>query len=177
VRAWQGESFMVADELLGDTVASTLTATGSVRTTWHPEPEQAPEDVEDLPTEPLEVDAPKLVYNQNEGVLTYSGGVQAVQGLRVIRCQELDARQAEGGGVGEITCRGQVLIDDKKSGNTVAGDVAVYNPTSRTARVTGRPVILKDSKGTEIRGPVVVYDFATATAQIQSEPADDIETP
>ncbi|TNF79424.1 MAG: LPS export ABC transporter periplasmic protein LptC [Acidobacteria bacterium] len=177
VRAWQGENFMLADELLGDTTASTLTATGSVRTTWHPEPEKTPKDVEGLPAEPLEVDAPKLVYDQKAGVLTYSGGVQAVQGLRLIRCQELLANQAEGGGVGEITCRGQVLIDDKKSGNTVAGDVAVYNPTSRSARVTGRPVVLKDSKGTEIRGPVVVYDFVTATAQIQSEPEDEIESP
>jgi lipopolysaccharide transport protein LptA/LPS export ABC transporter protein LptC len=177
VRAWQGENFMVADELLGDTTASTLTATGAVRTTWHPEPDQeVSEDVNNLPAEPLEVDAPKLVYDQKEGVLTYSGGVQAVQGLRVIKCTELFAHQAEGGGVGEITCKGQVLIDDKKSGNTVAGDVAVYNPTSRTARVTGRPVILKDSKGTEIRGPVVVYDFVTATAQIQSEPADEVES-
>jgi lipopolysaccharide transport protein LptA len=178
VRAWQGESFMLADELLGDTTASTLTATGTVRTTWHPEPDQeVSEDVSNLPAEPLEVTAPKLVYNQDEGLLTYSGGVTAVQGLRVIRCKELDAAQAEGGGVGEITCSGQVLIDDKKSGNTVAGDVAVYNPTSRTARVTGRPVILKDSKGTEIRGPVVVYDFASATAQIQSEPPDDQQQP
>jgi len=178
VRAWQGESFMLADELLGDTTASTLTATGTVRTTWHPEPDQeVSADVDSLPAEPLEVTAPKLVYNQDAGLLTYSGGVTAVQGLRVIRCKELDAAQAEGGGVGEITCRGQVFIDDKKSGNTVAGDVAVYNPTSRTARVTGRPVILKDSKGTEIRGPVVVYDFATATAQIQSEPADEQQEP
>jgi lipopolysaccharide transport protein LptA len=178
VRAWQGESFMLADELLGDTAASTLTATGTVRTTWHPEPDQeVSNDVEGLPSEPLEVNAPKLVYNQEEGLLTYSGGVTAIQGLRVIRCNELDAAQAEGGGVGEITCRGQVLIDDKKSGNTVAGDVAVYNPKSRKVRVTGRPVILKDSKGTEIRGPVVEYDFATATAQIQSEPADDQQQP
>ncbi|MGB5815138.1 MAG: LptA/OstA family protein [Thermoanaerobaculia bacterium] len=175
VRAWQGESFMLADELLGDTTTSTLTATGAVRTVWRPEPDQVSADVEDLPAEPVEITAPKLVYNQEEGLVTYSGRVQAVQGLRVMRCDEVLASQAEEGGVDEITCRGHVLIDDKKSGNTVAGDVAVYNPTSRKVRVTGRPVILKDSKGTEIRGPVVEYDFVTGTAQILSEPAAEDE--
>ena len=179
VRAWQGENFLLADELLGDVEQARLTASGSVRTVWRPEPEASsldPSDDGQQEGEPLEVTAQKLVYERDEGLMTYSGGSRAQQAGRIIRCTELRLREGDREGFDELLCEGAARLEDPEKGKTVTGDRVLYIPNGSTARIVGRPVVMRDVNGTEIRGRILIYNFDSGTAEIQIETVPDISS-
>ena len=172
VRAWQGENFLVSEELRGEPEAERLEATGQVKTVWRPQPDEAGEEGDSLPPEPLEVTADKMVFNRPENLLTYTGNVRAVQLKRSLRCGEIQLYLGEEGGFDRMICKGDVFLQDGESGNSVRGDKATYRPGARTVEVEGTPVVLRDPDGTQIQGKTLVYDFETATAQIKSAPSE-----
>lgn len=177
VRAWQGENFLVSDELRGEPDTERVEATGQVKTVWRPQPDQTGTEDQSLPPEPLEVTADEMVFDRAENLLLYTGNVRAVQLKRSLRCEEIQLYLGEDGGFDRMICEGSVHLQDGESGNSVQGEKATYRPGDRTVEVEGSPVILRDPDGTQIQGKTLVYDFETATAQIKSAPATNLELP
>ena len=169
VRAWQGENFLVSDELRGEPETSRVTATGRVKTVWRPDPDQADEAGE-LPPEPLEVTADEMVFDRDENILLYRGTARAVQLQKSLRCDEIQLFLAEDGGFDMMTCEGSVVLEDGESGNTVLGDKANYRPGDDRAEVEGSPVVVRDRDGLQLQGKTLIYDFTTATAWMKSAP-------
>jgi lipopolysaccharide export system protein LptA len=169
VRAWQGENFLVSDELRGEPETSRVTATGRVKTVWRPDSDQADEAGE-LPPEPLEVTANEMVFDREENILLYRGAARAVQLQKSLRCDEIQLFLGEDGGFDMMICEGSVFLEDGESGNTVVGERATYRPGDDRAEVEGTPVVLRDSDGMQLQGKTLIYDFTTATAWMESAP-------
>lgn len=161
VRAWQGENLLFADELQGDELAQKLTATGNVRTQWIPTTDAKGG------AGPVQVSAGGMVYAQADGHLVYRGSVKALEGKRLLQCDEMtvklnDERRAE-----ELHCRGNTHIEDRDRGQVVDGDDARYTFGGRKVEVEGKKVQLKDAAGRTISGRRILYDFTEGTAQVQ----------
>jgi lipopolysaccharide export system protein LptA len=170
VRAWQGKNLILADQLRGEQKSGTMTASGSVKTVWFSEttdsdaPDQpAPqpavaEGVVDSGTkseenvftidgsEPIEVTADLMRYNEADGQLLYSGNVSVLQAGRILSCQEMEvetATSAEGKTEAErLLCQGSARLLDPNFGRTIEGDRAVYHLDSSEVEFYGTPVIL-----------------------------------
>lgn len=179
VRAWRGDDLVVADELLGDEPEGRVVATGHVRTLFHPEEtdERDPEPATDgaaggepRPDEaPLEVEAAEMVYRRPERLLVYTGDVVALQEGRTVTCREMEVELAQGGGIGEVTCTGDVRVVEPVEGRTLEGHRAVYDPEARTILVTaaeGARVTLRDAGGNELTGPQMRYDLETGEVRV-----------
>lgn len=179
VRAWRGDDLVVADELLGDEPEGRVVATGHVRTLFHPEEtdERDPEPATDgaaggeprLDEAPLEVEAAEMVYRRPERLLVYTGDVAAVQEGRTVTCREMEVELALGGGIGEVTCTGDVRVVEPVEGRTLVGHRAVYDPEARTILVTaaeGGKVTLRDASGNELTGPEMKYDLETGQVRV-----------
>jgi lipopolysaccharide export system protein LptA len=179
VRAWQGENFMLAEEMRGEAENSSLTATGKVKTVWRQSrDDKSDESVPQLSAdEPLEVTAAKFVYDRTARRVTYSGGARAVQGKRTLRCTEIKLLLGESSGFEELRCEGSTRIEDAESGNTVTGERAIYLPDVERVRVFGNPVIMRDGKGGVLQGKVLIYDFKAATARLQSSAEEELSAP
>ncbi len=173
VRAWQGENFLVSDELRGEPETSRVSASGRVKTVWRPAPEEGAESGA-LPPVPLEVTADEMLFDRPENLLLYTGNARAVQLQKSLRCQEIQLYLGEEGGFDKMICEGSVYMQDGESGNSVSGERATYRPGEETVEVDGSPVVLRDSDGTRIEGKTLIYDFETATAQIKSAPPEPL---
>jgi lipopolysaccharide transport protein LptA len=173
VRAWQGENFLVSDELRGEPGSSRVQATGSVKTVWRPEAESDAE-AQALPAAPLEVTANEMLFDRQQNLIVYSGAARAVQLQKSLRCNEIRLFLAEEGGFEKMICEGSVQMQDAESGNSVIGERATYRPGEEKVEVDGSPVVLRDSDGTQIQGKTLIYDFATATAQVRSVPQEPL---
>ena len=175
VRAWRGDDLLVANRLLGEESEGRLVASGDVRTVWRPDEEppehggeaSAPGD-RDGPTAdgPLEATADELVYERAERLLVYTGDVVAEQAERVLRCQEMEVHLsregAPGGGVRELVCTGEALLEDPANGRTLVGHRLVYDPEARLFEAVGAEggaVTLEDATGNVIEGPRMIYDI------------------
>jgi lipopolysaccharide transport protein LptA len=173
VRAWQGENFLVSDELRGEPETSRVSASGRVKTVWRPAPEDGAESGA-LPQVPLEVTADEMLFDRPENLLLYTGNARAVQLQKSLRCQEIQLYLGEEGGFDKMICEGSVYMQDGESGNSVSGERATYRPGEETVEVDGSPVVLRDSEGMRIEGKTLIYDFETATAQIKSAPPEPL---
>jgi len=164
VQAVQGESLLFADLLEGDQSAGTARASGKVRTIWR-DPGAASGGPENLTI----ASADQLDYDRKAGELRYSGNVQVRQQSREIRAEatrvELDEHQQ----ARRMFATGAIRIDDHESGRTIEGAEADYDFTTRSAIVTGEPVVIHDRDGTILRGRRALFDVATGAAKILSE--------
>jgi lipopolysaccharide transport protein LptA/LPS export ABC transporter protein LptC len=164
VRAWRGENLLLAPEVKGDQETHQLTATGGVKTLWFPTQEQADKAAGKKPgtagaaaRNPIQVVANDLAYQQEAGMLLYTGKVRVDQDGRVLTCQRLevdldDDRQAE-----TMTCTGDTRLNDPKAGRRIEGQRAVYHVERRQIDVFGDPVVMRDREGNQVRGRRAVY--------------------
>lgn len=178
VRAWRGDDLLLADSLRGDEAEGRLTATGDVRTLFVPEEGGArdgePEGGDGGAGEPglgapLEVEAEELVYHRRERLLVYTGEVVAEQEGRTVSCRTMDVTLAEGGGIDELVCTGDVRVIEPEEGRTLAGERAVYRPEERTVVVEageGGRVVLRDRQGNEIDGLRMEYDLDSGQVRV-----------
>lgn len=164
VQAWQGESFVTADRLIGGADGN-LNGEGNVKTVLEQRPEEG-EPVE--PTVPVEVTSAEFSYKRKEGLLSYLGSPKVHQAGRFMSCSELDIYLGDDSELDRLFCRGNALIDDQVGGHRVTGSEAVYRPGDSTVEVFGSPVTLVHPNGTTIQGQKVIYDFETAKAQVVS---------
>ena len=176
VRAWPGQNFMQADEMVGEEETSRLTASGRVKTVVRSDDNPSEEGTEatedEVPREPLEVTSEEMVYERPLRLIVYSGNARAVQAKKTIRCQEIHLQLAEEGGFEEMSCEGTTRVEDAENGNTLTGERAVYFPDDRVIEVSGSPVVLRDSKGTTLQGRVLIYDVETGRARMRTDPPD-----
>lgn len=174
VRAWRGESLLLADELRGERKdgAEVLTANGGVRTVWTGAPAVAGGAEAD--GVPVEVTARTMTYRRplgrEEGTVVYREQVRAEQGERVLVCRDLEIDLDEEGQAERMTCTGQVRLEDRAAGNTATGERAVYELGARTVDITGEPVVLTRADGSEIAGRRVLYEVDAGRARVLSGP-------
>jgi lipopolysaccharide export system protein LptA len=167
VRAWQGEDFVIADELIGETRGDILRAKGRVKTVIKSRrPEDEPATREERA--PIEVTAGELVYSRPERLLRYGGSPVARQAGRILRCEDLELVMDEESELERLICRRSVVIEDPAEKRLVKGDLAIYDPGSSLLEVSGRPAVMRDPEGSEVRGSVVVYDLETGVASVKS---------
>ena len=178
VRAWRGDSLLLAAELRGDRDggAEVLTAGGGVRTVWTG---RAGEDGgegtaggPDGPEEPIEVSARTMVYRRPagspRGTVVYSGAVTSEQGERTLACEELEIELDDDGRAERMTCTGAVRLEDRATGNVAAGERAVYDLGGRAIEITGDPVKLTKGDGGAVEGRRVLYEVDAGRARVLS---------
>jgi lipopolysaccharide transport protein LptA len=116
-----------------------------------------------------------LAYQQEAGMLLYTGKVRVDQDGRVLTCQRLevdldDDRQAE-----TMTCTGDTRLNDPKAGRRIEGQRAVYHVERRQIDVFGDPVVMRDREGNQVRGRRAVYflddDKVEVKGQDEAAPA------
>lgn len=164
VRAWQGESFLLADRLRILENGARLVGEGAVKTVWRP----SPEDEEQR--QPLEVNAEKFVYAREQRQLNYSIEVRAHESGRTVHCDELEVLMDTDRRVESLLCEGEAEIDDPVNGRNVKGDEALYTPGDRLVLISGTPVILEQRDGTSMEGRRLRYNLDTGEVRILSEP-------
>lgn len=164
VQAVQGETLLFADRLTGDEPSGKSSASGKVRTIWK---DPAREGSAEPSTTVIQAEA--LDYTRGGRELRYRGGVQIRQGSREIRAEECAVELDEQQRARRVRAQGKVRIEDRVSGRTVEGDAADYDLESRTAVVTGEPVVLREKSGTVLQGRRALFDLATGTARLLSE--------
>jgi lipopolysaccharide transport protein LptA len=173
VRAWQGKNLLIADTLRGDDDADgqRLSATGSVRTVWVPEP-AATEAEGDAPPAPVEVTSRSLRYREAADELVYEGAVRAEQLERELACRRLVVELTPEGEAERMVCTGNARLDDRELGNAARGETAVYDLAARTVTMTGDPVVLRRGDGGVVQGREVVYTIDTGKVVVGKERAD-----
>ncbi len=177
VRAWRGDSLLLADQLLGDDAQQRLSANGRVRTVWAT-PVSAGANGAPAAQAPIEVDSELLSYLRDRDQLVYDGGVELRQGGRTISCRKLAVELAAGGRAERMICQDQVRMADAASGRRAQGDRAVYTLGAETIEIFGDEVKLIDAGNNSMQGRYLVYDLATDKFRLSSRvPAGVTESP
>lgn len=175
VRAWRGENLLLAPELKGDKAADQLTATGGVKTLWFPTRKQAPGSAKPAAgtgqqrPSLVQVVANEMNYQDQKGVLIYTGNVRVDQEGKTLACQrlevEMDAeRQAE-----TMTCTGDTKVNDPKVGRRIEGQRAVYHVDRRQVEVFGDPVVMNDKEGNQVRGKRALYYIDDGKVEVKGK--------
>ncbi len=164
VRAWQGESFLLADQLRSLDDGARLVGEGAVKTVWKPRADD-PEG-----RSPIDVDAEEFVYQREERRLDYSGKVRAHEAGRTLRCNDLEILLDAERRIDSLRCEGDAVVDDPVNGRIVRGSEAIYTPGDRLVLISGEPVVLEQRDGTEMEGRRLRYDLDTGQVRILSEP-------
>lgn len=164
VRAWQGENFLLADQLRALEGGDRLTGEGNVRTVWRPSAS------DEEARSPIEVNAEEFTYLRQERQLDYSGKVRAHEAGRTLRCDDLEVLMDEERRIESLLCQGNAVVEDRVNGRTARGEEAHYTPGDRLVLITGTPVVLEQSDGTQIEGRRLRYDLDSGQVKILSEP-------
>ncbi len=162
VRAWRGENLLLAPELKGDKAADLLTATGGVKTLWFPTKKQvAGSNAKPAAGAPrpslVQVVANEMSYQDQKGVLVYTGNVRVDQEGKTLACQRLEVEMDEERQAETMTCTGDTKVNDPKVGRRIEGQRAVYHVGRRQVDVFGDPVVMSDKEGNQVRGKRALY--------------------
>lgn len=166
VRAWQEESYLLADAMHGTVDPDTLVAEGRVKSRWAPEPAEREGKAEPRP--PIEVAGTRLEVDRPAGTLAYAGPATVRQAERRMECERIEGTLTEEGDIETLDCLGSVRITDAATGRRTTGDKAHYEAGSGLVRVTGAPVVLVSGDGSRVEGPRLLYDLATGRAEMES---------
>ncbi|RMH18373.1 MAG: hypothetical protein D6696_13290 [Acidobacteria bacterium] len=162
VRAWRGQSLILADQLRGDERDQQITASGPVKTVWVPEVGAG------AAAEPIEVRAARMSYRRAERALVYSGEVTAEQGGRRLSCRELYVELDAAGQAERLRCLGKARLDDPRTARRVEGERAVYTLAEQRVEVFGERVSLREANGNSVIGKYLTYDVASGAMEVRS---------
>lgn len=162
VRAWRERDLLIADEVRIDRTEDALEASGEVKTVWHPENRR------DSEQDTLEVDADAFSYDGSGGRLSYRGAVRVDDGLRLMRCLEVDVELDDANQMRRLDCRGKARIEDRAEGRVVEGERAVYDPATEIVEVFGDPVTMMNREGSELKGRVLIYRLLEGTVEFRA---------
>jgi len=174
VRAWQGRSLLLADQLHGEEAEQRLSAAGGVRTliplrqeASSPPAGTAAAAPAPAATPPMtEVVADLLTYRRNEATVTYTGGVRLSEGVRTLTCEELVAELDGAQRVRRMVGSGKIVLQDPTAGRSVQGNTAIYDVAAETIELSGDPVTMKDDSGATLSGKRVLYDLKSGSARV-----------
>jgi lipopolysaccharide transport protein LptA len=176
VRAWRGENLLLAAELKGEKETDQLTATGGVKTLWFPTQEQADKAAGRKPgagaaaaRNPIQVVANDLSYQQEAGLLLYTGNVRVDQEGRMLTCQRLEVELGEKREAETMTCTGDTRLNDPKAGRRVDGQRAVYHVERRQVDIFGDPVVMRDREGNQVRGKRALYFIDDGKVEVKGK--------
>ncbi len=118
---------------------------------------------------PIEIVADSLVVRQNERLAVFSGNVDATQGDRSLRADELkvfygEERPGGGQGIRRIEATGRVVVVEP--GQTAQGDRGVYDPDAGRIRLDGNVILTRGDN--VVRGGQLEMDLATGTAVVRA---------
>lgn len=170
VRAWQGESFLTAQRLIGEN-GGRIRGEGGIQTTLERRASALSEagDNGEEPSSRVRVTAASFDYRKGERLIEYKGNPEVRDAGRVMSCDELSVHLREDSSLDRMECRGDTLIDDRIGGHKISGSKALYRPDESKVEVSGSPVTLQKPDGAVIRASRVIYDFETSIAQFQSD--------
>ncbi len=166
VRAWQGESFLTAQRLIGEN-GGRIRASGGVQTVLERDSDASGEE-QAKQRRPVRVSAVSLDYTKSRNLIEYKGDSEVQDSGRMMSCDDLAVYLGEGSNLDRLECSGNTLIDDRIGGRKVRGSEALYRPGDSKVEVSGSPATLENPDGAVIRAGRVIYDFETSTAQFQS---------
>lgn len=176
-RAWQGERFLFADELLLSQQEQTLKAQGHVRTimpaaqvTLSGGTVAGGKDTEVLIT------ARSLAYDRSAGVAAYRGDVKFTDEQHVLSAAELTLNMTPSGAVDTVEAVGAVDILELATGRRMSGQRAVRRVAARLVEVYGAPVQVTDEKGNRHTGTSLTWDQASGRVSIAGGPDSQTET-
>ncbi len=169
VRAWQGESFLTAQRLIGEN-GGRIRGEGGIQTTLERSSSAMSEGGDDGEERPsrVRVTAASFDYTKGEGLIQYKGDPEVRDSGRVMSCDELSVHLRDDSSLDRMECRGDTLIDDRIGGHKISGSKALYRPDDSKVEVSGSPVTLQKPDGAVIRASRVIYDFETSIAQFES---------
>jgi lipopolysaccharide transport protein LptA len=174
VRAWQGKSLLLANQVHGEEAAERLSAAGGVRTLIDlRKPGAAPAGTPVASTAPAadaatmtEVIADILTYRKSESSVTYSGGVRLTQGARTLACDELVAELDGVQQMKSMTGTGKVVLRDAATGRSIQAETASYDVGAESIELLGSPVTMKDDTGATLKGKRALYDLKSGSARL-----------
>ncbi|TVQ35597.1 MAG: lipopolysaccharide transport periplasmic protein LptA [Geminicoccaceae bacterium] len=116
--------------------------------------------------EPIEIEADVLEVRQNEGIATFRGNVDAVQGDMTLTSDVLDVFYAgEGDGEGRIqriVATGNVVVTSPRE--IARGQAGIYDLERRTIVLTGDVVLTRE--GNVLRGSRLEVDLASGVSRL-----------
>jgi LPS export ABC transporter protein LptC/lipopolysaccharide transport protein LptA len=169
VRAWRGENLLLAPELKGDKAADQLTATGGVKTLWFPTEKQAKGKPAGQRPSMVQVVAREMNYQDQKGVLVYTGNVRVDQEGKTLACQRLEVEMDAEHQAETMTCTGDTKVNDPKVGRRIEGQRAVYHVGRRQVDVFGDPVVMSDKEGNQVRGRRAVYYIDDGKVEVKGK--------
>ena len=120
-------------------------------------------------SEPIEIEADILEVRQNEGIATFRGNVDAVQGDMTLTSDVLDvyysstSGNAEGdGSIQRIVATGNVVVTSPRE--VATGREGVYDLQTRTIVLTGDVVLTRE--GNVLRGSQLEVDMETGFSRL-----------
>jgi lipopolysaccharide export system protein LptA len=178
VRAWQGNSVLLAQWLRANDETQELTAGGGVRTVAAQSPtSERPE------SPPMTVTADEMSYaargvvepgaeggtevgtaNENPELI-YRHQVRVEDGQRRVACERLEVFLDEDGRAERLVALEKVVLEDPQTGKEARAQRAVWRPEDRPGggkvALFGAPAVVRDGRGAEIKAPELIYDLIT----------------
>ncbi|MEO8195603.1 MAG: LptA/OstA family protein [Thermoanaerobaculia bacterium] len=169
VRAWQGKSLLLANQVHGEETEERLSAAGGVRTMIdlnRSGSAAATAGSAAAASTMTEVIADLLTYRRKEASVTYTGGVRLQQGTRTLTCDELVAKLDDAQQIKSMTGTGKVQLRDTADGRTIQAATADYDVAAEAIELLGSPVTIKDDAGASLTGKRAIYDLKTGSARL-----------
>ncbi len=169
VRAWQGKSLLLANQVHGEETEERLSAAGGVRTMIDLKQRGSGAATASPAADTsamTEVIADLLTYRRQEASVTYTGGVRLQQGTRTLSCDELVARLDGAQQMKSMTGTGRVVLRDTADGRSIQAATAAYDVAAENIELLGNPVTIKDDSGASLTGKRAIYDLKTGSARL-----------
>jgi lipopolysaccharide export system protein LptA len=117
---------------------------------------------------PIEIAADELEVRQNDGIATFRGNVDAVQGDLTLTADAVDVHYAggpaggEGGSISRVVATGNVVVTSPR--DIARGHQGVYDLERRTIVMSGDVVLTRD--GNVLRGSRLEVDLASGVSRM-----------
>lgn len=175
VRAWQGTSTLLAEQLRSEGEGKML-ASGGVRTFITPSSsgrrarkEPKDEGAFSLPRGQIEIFGEDMTYQRDVREVVYRGSVTVVQENSSLSCLTLTIYLDADNQARDLTCEGEVTIFDRQRGFTLDGGRALYDLDTQVVEVFGEPITMTDSEGSKVGGACrMTYSFADESLVLSS---------
>jgi lipopolysaccharide export system protein LptA len=161
-RLWQGQRLLLADDVVFNHEASTVRATGHVRTTFP----ASQLNFEGDDSEDVVVVARSLEFDDNEGTAIYRGNVHYSDPGHTLAAAELSIFFDDNNEVTAVEAVGSVELVILESGRRMTGQFARRDVRTQLVTITGSPVRLTDPGGDEVSGSSLTWNQADGTVSV-----------